>query len=56
MSELKPCPFCGHVPELLDSSLGWYVYCPYCSAQQEGCKDKQSVVDNWNLREVEDES
>ena len=33
MSELKPCPFCGHEPELNSISLfGIKVLCPNCKA------------------------
>ena len=55
--QLKPCPFCGGVPELyhlLDDGLeAYHVYCPVaagCGVHHRSFRDKQKAVDVWNKR------
>ena len=62
MEKLKPCPFCGHVPEIHGTSnetgfCNFYsVRCmnPKCSASCVSVLDKTKakVVRRWNMRVV----
>ena len=66
MTELKPCPFCGHKPWInishLYGALARYeVECPFCRVKkwseiglvddEEGMETrKQSAIEAWNRR------
>ena len=50
MSELLPCPICGHDAELVE---GWYVYCPNRSCWVDGTalEDTEAeAIAAWNSR------
>lgn len=50
MSELLPCPICGHDAELVE---GWYVYCPNRSCWVDGTAledTKTKAIEAWNTR------
>jgi len=54
MSELKPCPFCGIVPDVLDLGHGVYG----CECNSKVCsivvgatsEDRAELVEAWNKR------
>lgn len=63
--KLKPCPFCGGTPELIDNNpcaVIIYVRCPKCKAmivrEPENAEDtadkdaKQAVIEAWNTRKL----
>ena len=48
MTELLPCPICGHDAELVE---GWYVYCPNRSCWVDGTALEDTdaeAVEAWN--------
>lgn len=51
MSELKPCPFCGHTPEMI-TDYGVSVQCPNCAAHTvpsyDENKQKNVAITAWN--------
>ena len=59
--ELKPCPFCGKIPELVewwDGGNGYYAGC-----SNEGCQivpstnmglSREEAIKAWNTRTVEE--
>lgn len=56
MSELKPCPFCGH-NEYLETQYengDHWVYCDYCGATGSVHVGDNSEFDLWNTRPIED--
>ena len=59
MTELKPCPFCGGMPEMRkiydrDYCLdAWYVGCPACGAMMENSFSEQDAAAVWNRRKEE---
>ena len=66
--ELKPCPFCGGTPELIENNpcaLVLYIRCPKCNAMitrdtqnaDDTKKDedaRQAVIKAWNTRYQEE--
>lgn len=60
MDELKPCPFCGEIPELI--YLDNYGYCYYCGDTHIGThycevgnnKTEAKAAKVWNTRPAED--
>lgn len=53
--ELKPCPFCGGVADVLRSAGwarrgGYVVECSRCKVQTSDQRDLRHAVSNWNLR------
>lgn len=60
MSELKPCPFCGHkaILEDLDCNPRFFVKCSnrYCGVEQAPLyMSKASAIKAWNRRKKNDE-
>ena len=50
MSELKPCPFCGELPEKIFMTE-WYAAC-----KNYGCPNYLILkLEAWNTRQLEDE-
>lgn len=56
MDKLKPCPFCGGVPELgesvLDSQAIFFILCRSCAAQGGSTHTRESAAGLWNRRDV----
>lgn len=53
MSELKPCPFCGKRPHLIEPDKGdfkWSVSCLHCVAIDMHDISKEGVIKKWNAR------
>lgn len=50
MVELKPCPFCGGEPELIDRGDFYWVYCESCDALGGKHRDESKAVEAWNQR------
>lgn len=54
MAELKPCPFCGGKPHLMD--MGWphHVYCEECGAKVTSVlydeDGDNEAKEKWNRR------
>jgi len=48
MSEIKPCPFCGKIPNLQLLEGKYYLYC-FCLKEGE---TKQEAIAAWNSRVV----
>jgi len=57
MNELKPCPFCGRVPELELFNDGFFDYarirCCYLTFDWCGDKTGELVTTAWNRRDWE---
>lgn len=53
MAELKPCPFCGGIPEICggggEEGYFW-VYCFSCGAEMKGDEIKEKAIEAWNRR------
>lgn len=53
-SELKPCPFCGDIPELFydTSNNEWRIECGSCWAAMTDGLDQgaETLVEEWNTR------
>ena len=56
MSDLKPCPCCGHCAELReeqhDYGIVWTIECFWCGLMIEGSK-KEAVINTWNSRRTD---
>ena len=58
VSELKPCPFCGEMPELHELNKELYgegVFnfmhrCEVFITMSMDCVDMVSIIDRWNTR------
>lgn len=52
MAELKPCPFCGGKPQLVEVKEQYKIFCsnPDCDCQYGWCADKGYIVKGWNRR------
>ena len=52
-SKLKPCPFCGGTPELIERKIvkrsGFFVLCLSCG-NRTSVWDKDHVIRCWNRR------
>ena len=49
--ELKPCPFCGGEPKIMDMGFPHWIYCKKCGARVHGCTyDVKDSVEAWNRR------
>ena len=55
--ELKPCPFCGCIPDINrcfnyhDSwSNPWELSCTDCGITTRNCVEKEDAIDVWNTR------
>lgn len=46
--ELKPCPFCGGAPQLVDNRMGWFVRCDHC-------RPFKTVIYGNNVRHLDHE-
>lgn len=54
MTELKPCPFCGRVPNTQGcGKYGYYVACDCGIEQSKIYKQKCDAVKHWNRRKTE---
>lgn len=49
---LKPCPFCGGVPKLVEDEGQYKIFCTNsaCDAQYGWCADKDYIISMWNKR------
>ena len=49
--KIKPCPFCGGVPEVIITPYGEItsIYCTDCRVDMS-CKNSVSILDRWNHR------
>ena len=55
-NELKPCPFCGSIPQLIlgegmfDGNEMYFVRCmnPQCRAEMVGSETKEQAITRWN--------
>ena len=52
--ELKPCPFCGAAPLVMQQYLGRYACCSTACDDSELCSTTYHHEDDWNHRPVED--
>lgn len=54
MPELKPCPFCGNIPELtvdnICDELNYQVSCTHCFARTYLETSEEEAVEQWNRR------
>ncbi|MBQ7220776.1 MAG: Lar family restriction alleviation protein [Synergistaceae bacterium] len=52
--ELKPCPFCGSIPEVCeaenDGELLKMVACLNCGVSTFASEDEAKVIEAWNRR------
>lgn len=56
MSELKPCPFCGGIPETGEVHIGvphYHIECS-CGIRTARYPNYGALVEFWNTRPVED--
>lgn len=53
MSDLKPCPFCGRMPDIEDcGEHRWFIRCKCGIAQDKLYAQKCDAVRAWNKRKV----
>jgi hypothetical protein len=52
--ELKPCPFCGAAPLVMQQYLGRYACCSTACDDSELCSTTYHHEDDWTHRPVED--
>lgn len=52
-TELKPCPFCGAKPILMETNQGCHVQCLKCRVQNWR-QHKRVVIKLWNIRTGEE--
>lgn len=53
MTDLLPCPFCGHRAETQQYGLrteAWAVWCVECNAQMESISTEAEAITAWNRR------
>jgi hypothetical protein len=52
--EIKPCPFCGEKPEVVDDGYGWMVVCDGDShyARAGLFMTEEQAVEEWNKRRI----
>lgn len=50
--QLKPCPFCGGMAEMLNYSENeWLVHCTVCQGMVERWREtEQEAIEQWNSR------
>jgi Lar family restriction alleviation protein len=58
--ELKPCPFCGSVPRLLNASSDkkerpFFISCAYCGVSTACFPSDVRVAAMWNKRSIDEE-
>ena len=55
-NELKPCPFCGNIPELEvwndGEDMNYKVNCTHCFCQTYYEDSEEEAVQMWNRRDV----
>jgi Lar family restriction alleviation protein len=51
-TKLKPCPFCGHEPEVYQDVRRntYWVFCDYCGGKGPEIDDKERAINRWNTR------
>lgn len=56
MEKLKPCPFCGGEPEMINySEHEWLVNCPECCGMVERWREtEKEAAEQWNRRANDD--
>ena len=49
---IKPCPFCGSLAEMCETSLGFYCRCSVseCGTMQTECDERPEALEAWNRR------
>lgn len=57
IEELKPCPFCGSAPRLVDGrdvNIGYFVKCEPCALclPASVCRDPAAAIAQWNTRHL----
>lgn len=53
MKELKRCPFCGSIVEIISNGIGdYFVQCKCCNARTSdiNCEVKEYAIQRWNDR------
>jgi hypothetical protein len=59
MTELKPCPFCGSVPNIEQKLWGWMIYCTKCECVYKNCNInppmREETIIKWNTRQESEE-
>jgi Lar family restriction alleviation protein len=49
--KLRPCPFCGRTPMLVECATHYFVRCPSnCCEQSIFYEDKNDAIEAWNRR------
>ena len=59
MDDLKPCPFCGQPPNVMDADkediLLFETVCSHCGASSDNYDTIEEAITAWNTRAKQDE-
>jgi len=56
MQKLKPCPFCGSLPDHFGYTHEWVVLCNCAAKPRVDEKTEEAALEAWNDRDTERES